>query len=193
MIEPYDALIFDCDGTLADTMPAHYVAWKRTMEALGIAFPEDRFYALAGVPAPDIIAMLAGEAGLSVDVERIAHEKETLFHASIPSVLAIDPVVEIVRSNHGILPMAVASGSPRWSVEAIVGQLGLGAMFGVMVCAGEVERPKPAPDVFLACAERLGVDPARCCVYEDSELGLDGARAAGMGAVDVRPWYPARG
>ena len=96
MFDEFDAHIFDCDGTLADTMPAHYIAWRATLDALGVHLSEQRFYALSGVPAPDIVAMLAAEHGLTLDADRVAHEKESLFHRSIAGVLPIDRVVALV-------------------------------------------------------------------------------------------------
>lgn len=185
----FDALIFDCDGTLGDTMPAHFVAWKQTMDAIGVEFTEQRFYELAGVPAVDIIEMFAEEYDLAVDAEAVAHRKEELFADAIPNVKPVEKVVAIVTEMHGKLPLGVGSGSPRWSVEAVVSQLDLSDRFDAMVCAGEVPNPKPAPDVFAECARALGVAPGRCCVYEDGDLGLQAAKAAGMTAIDVRPWY----
>lgn len=185
----FDALIFDCDGTLGDTMPAHFVAWRQTMNALGVEFTEQRFYELAGVPATDIVAMFAEEHGLDVDAADVAHRKEQLFAEAIPNVKPVARVLDIVDRMHGRVPLGVGSGSPRWSVEAVVAQLGLTDRFDAMVCAGEVPNPKPAPDVFASCARTLGVAPERCCVYEDGDLGLQAATAAGMTAIDVRPWY----
>jgi beta-phosphoglucomutase family hydrolase len=188
----YAALIFDCDGTLADTMPAHYMAWTTTMKRYGIDFTEQRFYALGGVPTKNIVAMLADEAGVALDVDAVAIEKEHAFHEYLHQVGRIDPVVAIAEAHRGKLPMAVATGTERWSVERVLDQIGIRDWFDFIACADEVAAPKPAPDVYLEAARRIGVDPARCCVYEDSDLGLEGARRAGMAAVDVRPMYGKR-
>ena len=185
----YDALIFDCDGTLADTMPAHFVAWTATMKRYGIEFTEERFYALGGVPTKNIVAMLADEAGVKLDVAAVALEKEHAFHDYLHQVGRIDPVVAIAEEHRGKLPMAVATGTERWSVERVLDQIGIRDWFGFIACADEVPNPKPAPDVYLEAAKQLGVDPTRCCVYEDSDLGIEGAHRAGMACVDVRPMY----
>lgn len=186
--EHYDALIFDCDGTLIDTMPAHFRAWTATAEKYGLTFPEARFYALGGVPAPQIVALLAREAGLELDHEFVANEKEELYLEGLDHVEPIVAVTSIARHFHGRLPLAVATGSPRWAVERVLAQTGLLSLFDVLVCAGEVPRPKPAPDIFLEAARRVSAAPERCCVFEDADPGLEGARAANMTAIDIRPW-----
>ena len=188
----YKALIFDCDGTLADTMPAHYVAWHKTLLRHGIDFNEDRFYALGGVPTVKIIQLLAGEAGLSLDTVAVGREKEMAFHEAIDSVEPIAAVVDIARRHIGKLPMAVGTGSEWWSAERVLKRIGVLDWFSAVVCADHVQRHKPEPDVFLEAARRLGVDPQHCCVYEDTDLGLAAGRAAGMDVVDVRPLYTIR-
>jgi beta-phosphoglucomutase family hydrolase len=188
----YKALIFDCDGTLADTMPAHYVAWHKTLLRHGIDFNEDRFYSLGGVPTVQIIQLLASEAGLSLDAVAVGREKEMAFHEAIDSVEPIAAVVDIARRHVGKLPMAVGTGSEWWSAERVLKRIGVLDWFGAVVCADHVQRHKPAPDVFLEAARRLGVDPKDCCVYEDTDLGLAAGRAAGMAVVDVRPLYTIR-
>lgn len=182
----YDALVFDCDGTLADTMPAHYVAWCDTLNRYGIAFAEDRFYSLGGVPTRKIVHMLATEAGLVLDCDAVAKEKEEAFHQCLHAIGPISAVVEIAQAHRGRLPMAVATGTVRWSAERVLKHLGIWDWFDAVVCADDVERHKPEPDVYLLAAERLKVNPRRCCAYEDTDLGIASARAAGMDVVDIR-------
>ena len=188
----YKALIFDCDGTLADTMPAHYVAWHKTMLRHGIDFDEDRFYALGGVPTVKIIQTLSAEVGITLDAHAVAREKELAFHASIDQVEPIAAVVEVARQHRGKLPMAVGTGSEWWSAERVLKRIGVLDWFDAVVCADHVKRHKPDPDVFLEAARRIGVDPKHCCVYEDTEIGLTAGRSAGMAVVDVRPLYKIR-
>ena len=186
----FDALIFDCDGTLADTMPAHYLAWSQTLDRYGIAFPEERFYSLGGVPAHRIVAMLFEEHGQPLTEARVlevAAEKERLFEDRLHAVTCVDPVAQIARSYAGRKPLAVASGGYRHVIERTLELLGLRDHFGVIVGHEDVTNHKPAPDTFLLAARRLGVDPARCCAFEDTDLGLSAVRAAGMWAVDIRP------
>ncbi len=183
----FEALVFDCDGTLADTMPAHFIAWTETMDRYGIAFPEQRFYALGGVPAHRIIATLAAEQGITLDAHAVAIEKERAFEAHIDSVCGVEPVIAIARQFRGKLPMGVATGGLRYIVDRCLTQLQIRDWFDALVAAEDVKHHKPAPDTYLLAAERLGVDPVRCCAFEDTDLGLEAARAAGMTAVDIRP------
>lgn len=180
------ALIFDCDGTLADTMPAHYQAWLDVLRPFAIPFPEPRFYGLGGVPTVEIARILFGEAGVPVDTAAIAVKKEQAFLTRMASVKPIEKVVKIAREARGVLPMAVASGGQRSVVELTLDQIGVRDWFSVTVTAEDTTRHKPEPDVFLEAARRLGVDPAGCTVYEDTDLGLEAARRAGMPAVDIR-------
>ncbi|MEM6756750.1 MAG: beta-phosphoglucomutase family hydrolase [Planctomycetota bacterium] len=187
-LHAFDGLIFDCDGTLIDTMPAHYRAWSETMEAYGIHFPEDRFYALGGVPAHRIVATLAAEQGVELDAWAVAHEKEDCFEQRhTHDVVPIEPVMAIARAHHGRVPLAVATGGLRRIIEPMLADHDVHAMFDAVVTADDVEHHKPAPDTYLLAAERIGVDPARCCAFEDTDLGMQAIRAAGMNAVDIRP------
>ncbi|HEY0708193.1 MAG TPA: HAD-IA family hydrolase [Polyangia bacterium] len=181
-----EALIFDCDGTLADTMPAHHQAWQNTLAGLGASFPVERFYALAGVPTRDIARLLADEYALTIDPEVLAARKEKAYLDSMPVVKPIEKVVAIARAARGRIPIAVASGSHRGVVELTLDQIGVRDWFPVVVAAEDTTRHKPEPDVFLLAAERLGVPPEICVVYEDADLGIEAARRAGMRYVDIR-------
>lgn len=182
-------LIFDCDGTLADTMPAHYRAWLAVLGPLGIPFPEPRFYAMGGMPTGTIVRVLAAEVGVRVtDVDAVVREKEHLFLAHIGAVTRIEPVARVAAAYRGTLPLAVASGGYRDTVARTLAQVGLHDWFDATVTAEDTERHKPEPDVFLEAARRLGVEPARCVVFEDTDIGLEAARRAGMLGTDVRPW-----
>lgn len=183
----YDALIFDCDGTLADTMPGHYVSWRKTMSRYGISFTEERFYALGGVPTVKIIEMLAAEAGLTLDAAAVAQEKEQAFHeVSLASVKPVEPVVAIARQYRDKMPVAVATGSAGWAARVVLEHIGVLDWFQTLVAAEDTENHKPEPDVYLEAARRLKVDPTRCCAFEDTDMGLESARRAGMTAIDIR-------
>lgn len=179
-------LIFDCDGTLADTMPLHWRAWQLISRKYSIQFPEDRFYSLGGVPSRDILRLLSQEQGLTLDPFAVAKEKESEYLKSLPLIGPIPTVVEIARQNHGKLPMAVASGGSRHIIELVLTHLKIRQLFGAVVTNEDVTRQKPAPDIFLEAARRIGVAPGRCRAYEDTDLGMQAIRAAGMEAVDVR-------
>jgi HAD superfamily hydrolase (TIGR01509 family) len=180
------ALIFDCDGTLADTMPAHYQAWLEILRPHGVPFPEDRFYALAGMPSDKIIEVIFAEVGKVPDVDALTREKQAAFVARAREVRPIEKVVAIARNARGKMPMAVASGGHRHMVELTLRRIDILDWFPVIVTAEDTLHHKPAPDLFLEAARRLGVPPASCTVYEDSELGFEAARRAGMKWVDVR-------
>jgi beta-phosphoglucomutase-like phosphatase (HAD superfamily) len=167
-------------------MPAHHRAWLAALGPHGIAFAEDRFYALGGVPTRAIARMLVEESGRPLDLAALVQAKEDAFLSQLPAVTPITAVVEVARAGRGVVPMAIASGGRRPIVERILAQLGLLDWFGAIVTAEDTTRHKPDPDVFLEAARRLGVPPGTCLVYEDSDHGLEAARRAGMRWVDVR-------
>jgi beta-phosphoglucomutase-like phosphatase (HAD superfamily) len=179
-------LIFDCDGTLADTMPFHWKAWQTVLARHRLHLPEDRFYRLGGVPSRDILKMLGQEQGVAVDHLAVAKEKEAAYLPFIAQVEPIQLVVAIAREHEGKLPMAVASGGSRPIIEQVLQHLGIRHLFAAVVTNEDIVRQKPAPDIFLEAARRIGVPPNRCRGYEDTDLGLEAIRAAGMDAVDVR-------
>jgi HAD superfamily hydrolase (TIGR01509 family) len=189
--ETEQAFIFDLDGTLADTMPTHFGVWRLFAERYGLVFPEERFYSLGGVPTSRIAALLIEEAGLALDPVALAAEKESAYVEGLASgelsVRPIEPVISIARERRGQGPLAIASGSSRRLVTLTLAALGIAEWFGAVVAAEDTLRHKPEPDVFLEAARRLGISPARCTVYEDTDLGLESARRAGMRGVDVRP------
>ncbi len=189
--QPFQAYIFDCDGTIADTMPLHYRAWQRAMAELGGQFPEDLFYSWGGTPTRRIIAQLNEKFGTSLDPDEAASLKERYYTDLIPEALPIEPVVDLVKQFHGTAPMAVASGGFRELVVGTLDALGLTSYFDAIICAEDTEHGKPSPDPFLAAARALGVPPETCLVFEDAPMGIEAAKAAGMRYVLV-PSAPAR-
>jgi beta-phosphoglucomutase-like phosphatase (HAD superfamily) len=179
-------IIFDCDGTLADTMPLHWRAWQVITARHRLHLPEERFYALGGVPSRDIIKMLGQEQGLTIDHLAVAREKEAEYLPLIAQVEPINTVVGVARANYGKIPLAVASGGTRRIIEQVLEHLGIRQLFAAIVTSEDVVNQKPAPDIFLEAARRIGVTPNRCRAYEDTDLGMQAIRAAGMDAVDVR-------
>lgn len=178
--------IFDCDGTLANTMPLHYRAWRMVLGDLGCPFPEEQFYALGGVSAIEILEQLNREHGLSLPPRHTAEIKEAVFATLLPDCDGIEPVIAEARRLHGLCPLAVASGGLKLVVEQTLDLLGIRDLFQTIATAEDVPHGKPAPDMFLLCAERLGADPKACVVFEDGPVGFVGAHAAGMQVVDVR-------
>jgi beta-phosphoglucomutase family hydrolase len=182
----FGGYIFDCDGTLADTMPLHYRAWTRLMDEHGAPFSEELFYSLGGKPTQSILEWLRDERGVPVrDVAQAAARKEAYFLGMMHQVTPIAPVLEFARRWRGIRPMAVASGGFRRNVEMTLDAIGIRPWFDTVVGVEDYVRGKPFPDAFLEAAGRMGVAPERCLVFEDSPLGVQAAEAAGMQYVRV--------
>ena len=179
-------IVFDCDGTLADTMPMHWRAWQVISAKHKFHFPEDRFYALGGVPSRDILKMIGQEQGVAMDPLAVSKEKEEAYLKHLEHVGPIECVVAIARENYGKIPLAVASGGTRDVIEIILNHLKIRNLFDAIVTSENVQRQKPAPDIFLEAARQIGVDPKFCRGYEDTDLGMQAIRSAGMEAVDVR-------
>lgn len=176
----FAAFIFDCDGTLADTMPLHYKAWRSALKKHNAEFPEALFYELGGVPTDKIVEILNERHGHSMPVKETAAFKDDLFKQLIPQILPIEPVVELVQQFHGVKPLAVASGGTREIVTKILGALEILDKFQVVVTTEDCRRGKPAPDPFLEAARRLNVAPEKCLVFEDTTAGVTAAKAAHM-------------
>ena len=183
----FKAYLFDCDGTIADSMPLHYRAWKQALEEWNCEFDEELFYAWGGMPVAEIIATLNQRHGLSMPVEAVAHRKEKLYFQLLPELKPVPDVLEHIEAKPRGIPFAVVSGSTRESVTASLISLNLLDRFDAMVCAGDYQKSKPDPEAFLLAAARLGVAPEDCLVFEDTEMGIQAAQAAGMASVKVPP------
>lgn len=186
------AIIFDCDGTLVDSMPVHFLAWHETITRYGIIFPEDRFYALGGMPSHRIIEMLAAEQGIAIDANRVATEKEQAFLTRIDLLVPIQSVVQVASQYRGSKPIAVASGGFREIILQQLIQVNMANWFDTIVTAEDTVRHKPEPDVFLEAARRLGVEPESCLVFEDADLGVEAAKRANMNCIDIRTFFTPR-
>jgi len=181
----FRAYLFDCDGTIVDSMPLHYIAWKTSLAEYNCVYEEQLFYAWGGRPIREIIGLLNEMQGLNMPVETVAEKKEAIYHTLLPQLKGMPEVIEHIDAQHGRVPFAVVSGSRRNSVEGSLRALGLLDKFDTLVCAEDYKRGKPAPDGFLLAAERLAVPPSDCLVFEDTELGIEAATAAGMASVRV--------
>ena len=180
------ALIFDCDGTLADSMPLHWRAWNSVCQRNGIELSEARFYKLGGVPSQKILAMLKQEQGLDFDPAEISRQKEEAYLPLMAEVKLIEPIAAIARAHVGKLPMAIATGGRAKYIRPLLERLGVADWFQAIVTSDDVRNHKPAPDTFLKAAALLGVPPEDCRAFEDTDLGMEAIRAAHMDAVDVR-------
>lgn len=179
-------LIFDCDGTLADTLPLHYAAWEETFAERGLPCPMEFLIQHNGKPTHLIVALYNAAFDLTIDVERFTADKERRTYALLERAKPIAPVAMVVRRHAGRLPMAVVSGSNRANVERVLRAIDMHELFAAVLTADDGLPPKPAPALFLEAARRLGVEPHACQVFEDADSGLEAARRAGMLAIDVR-------
>ncbi|HUR60053.1 MAG TPA: HAD family phosphatase [Opitutaceae bacterium] len=184
--------IFDLDGTLVDTMPLHYRAWDQAMRKVGLKAPldEELFYSLGGVPTQRVAELIAKHYGLTIDVHAVFDHKESVFVELQKDAKLIEPVVEFARRVALTRPVAVASGGPRVIVRGMLELTGLAPLFNrnnyeLVLTPEDVVHGKPAPDMFLLAAQRMGVAAQRCLVFEDAEPGMRAAEAAGMQWVRV--------
>jgi HAD superfamily hydrolase (TIGR01509 family) len=183
----YRAYLFDCDGTIADSMPVHYLAWTAALRPEGAVFTEDTFYAWAGMATPAVVERLNHEQNLAMDVFQVVRRKEECYLNFLPQVQAVPEVLEQIERHQGQAPLAVVSGSPRDTVQRTLEALGLWDRFELVIGAEDYSRGKPEPDCYLLAAKRLGVPASECLVFEDADLGMESARRAGMDAVKVVP------
>jgi HAD superfamily hydrolase (TIGR01509 family) len=181
----FRAYLFDCDGTIVDSMPLHYIAWKTTLAEWSCPFPEDLFYSWGGKPVDWIISTLNEMNGLHMPVEALGTRKEAMYFDMLPQLKAVPEVLEHIEAQQGRILFAVVSGGRRNSVVRSLTAVGLLDRFPTIVGAEDYVHSKPAPDCFLLGAELLGVAPADCLVFEDTDLGIRAATAAGMASVLV--------
>ncbi len=178
-------LIFDLDGTLADTMPVHFMAYQNILSKYGIDYTWEIFISLAGVPAVGTIEKINEIYGANLDPEEIGFIKEAEYERLMHNMKPIDPVIDVVKKYHRKLPMSVGTGGYHRLAWKTLEIIGLEKYFDILVSAEDVEKHKPHPDTFLRCAELMGVDPTLCQVFEDGQPGMKAAKTAGMMATLV--------
>lgn len=182
-------LIFDLDGTIADTMPIHYIAWKNATARYGIDFTVELFAQLAGIPLYPTVERLNKLFGKNIDPKEMGDAKELEYEQNMDRMTPIEPVVSLIRKYHGQLPLAVGTGGLKrlaWKTLEIVG---IDQYIDVLVSSEDVRHYKPHPETFLRCAELMKVEPSACQVFEDGILGIQAAKDAGMMVIDVTAYY----
>lgn len=176
----YKGYIFDCDGTVAHSMPIHYAAWRQTAEENGILMTEELFYSLGGVPTTRIVEILNEKFGTNLDPEQVARRKEAVYLENMGNMQPIEEVAAFARKVAEFAKVSIASGGYLPVVLETLEAIGFKDFFPVVVTTEQVSRGKPFPDIFLEAAKRMGVPPNECLVLEDSPAGIDAAKEAGM-------------
>ena len=184
--EPYAGLIFDCDGTLVDTAPVHFYAVNQALRDLDLEMSAEWYFARSGLTPAALFGQFELEKGVKIDTADLSRRYTPFFIGNLHQAQEIAVVADVARANHGKVPMAVGSNGHLGNVKATLGATGLLPLFDYVVSADEVEHGKPAPDVFLEAARRIGVSPAECIVFEDTDEGLEAAHRAGMRSRDIR-------
>lgn len=190
-IESYEALIFDMDGTLVDSGKLHEMAWIATLTRYGIPVDRALMRSLSGVTTYRTLQKLIEQFALatSTGVDEMCSHKESLVSSNIVEHVKATRLGALAKKYHRKLPMSVGTGASTAEAEAMLHHCGLRHLFTHIVGAEDVRHPKPSSETFLKCAKLMRVEPIRCVVFEDSPLGLQAARAAGMLAVDVLEAY----
>lgn len=184
--EHIKALIFDCDGTLVDSMPLHMEAWEYSLTKFGIPFDFDFFFSRKGMKGIEIVEEYNSKFNAELDIEKLIAVKHEYFQNNSHAIKPIGIVADVAVNYHNILPMAVASGGSKKNVISSLKVTGLEKYFSTILTADDSVKPKPSPDIFLEAARLMNVEPQYCQVFEDGDLGLEAARNAGMLATDVR-------
>jgi len=180
------ALIFDCDGTLADSMPLHMYCWAKAFADFGEPYRPQFLDALKGMKEEKIVQLYNKKFNRDLNPKQLVETKHWYFQEKAHLIQPIESVVRIAQSYADKLPLAVVSGGRKENVLSTLSGLGIDQLFKVILTADDPLPPKPAPDMFLEAARRLGVEPDYCQVFEDGDLGLEAACKAGMKAVDIR-------
>jgi HAD superfamily hydrolase (TIGR01509 family) len=184
---PYAALVFDCDGTLVDTTAANESAWRTALAEWDVDLDAGWYRARTGLPGDLLMTELKEEIGREFDETAVRTAALDAYSKLVGTVEPHAAVVAVARAYHGRVPLAVASGGSRRSVEESLRATGLRPLFDAVITRDDVRYGKPAPDVYVLAAEQLEVSPARCVAYEDTDEGITAALAAGMRVIDVRP------
>jgi HAD superfamily hydrolase (TIGR01549 family) len=182
-------LIFDLDGTLADSIPVHSHCWDLTCQTFHYKFPFDVMMQMTGMPTRRFAEYIKEDSGCSLSVDEIMSTKQNHFYELAHTIKPIEKVADFVKKHYGEIPMSIGTGGGRHSSSLILEAIEMRKYFDIIVTADDVTFHKPSPDTFLKCAEQMGIEPKYCQVFEDGEMGMLAARSAGMMVTDVRVFY----
>lgn len=183
------AVIFDLDGTLANSIPLHIKSWHIACNSFNYKFDESIIPKLTGQPTVVFAEYIRKDSGCKLSANEIMDRKLAYFYQFAHTIKPHQKVAEFVQKYHGKIPMSIGTGGGSKCTKLILEAIGMNTLFDKVVTADDVTRHKPEPDTFLKCAELMGIEPQFCQVFEDGELGMQAARNAGMLVVDVRPFY----
>ena len=183
------ALIFDLDGTVADTMQNHFTAWRKAILPYGIDFSEDLFMQVTGMPRKATINKLNELFGTKMDPKVVGDVKGNHYYSIADDTREISVVTDIVRKYHRKLPISIGTGSTKLGAHRTLKAIGMEDYFDIVITADDIVHPKPHPETFLKCAELMQVNPEYCVVFEDGILGIEAAHEAGMMVVDINNYY----
>lgn len=182
----YQAFLYDCDGTLADNMPAHTATYVETANEYGVSIDPYMITELAGWPIMDVVEEMNTRYKSQIDPAAFRDRKAELYASKyIQNIVPIDFVLEHLKVNAGKVRIGVVSGGDRTAITQTLKVLGITDLVEVLICAGDTAKGKPYPDPFLRAAELLGVEPSKCLVFEDGVPGVEAAIAAGMSWVRI--------
>lgn len=182
-------LIFDLDGTIANTMQNHFTAWRKAVLPYGIDFNAKLFMSLTGMPRTATIVKLNELFGTTMNPEEVGNIKSTHFKTLVDFTEEISVVTDVVRKYHNILPISIGTGSTKFGAKKTLEVIKMSHFFDIVITADDIKNPKPHPETFLKCAELMGVHPYECIVFEDGILGIKAAKEAGMMVIDVNDYY----
>lgn len=187
--EDIQGLIFDIDGTIADSMPVHFLVFQMVGKRYGVDYTKEMFLELAGIPALETCEIVKERFGKDWNAADFAEEKEQEYLKNMHLIRGVKPVMDVIEEYKWKLPIACGTGGDRFSASKVLDILDLGFLKDKIVCAEDVSNHKPDPETFLKAAELIGVEPKDCLVFEDGTLGIEAARSAGMQVIDVTKYY----
>ncbi|AOW21195.1 HAD family hydrolase [Urechidicola croceus] len=182
-------LIFDLDGTVANTMQNHFTSWRHAILPHGIDFNQELFLSLTGMPRHATIAKLNEMFGTSMNLQEVGDAKATHYKSLAHTTQEIEVVTDVIKRYHTILPMSIGTGSTKAGAKYTLETIGYSQFFDIVITADDIEKPKPHPETFLKCADLMGIKPKDCIVFEDGELGMIAAREVGMAVIDVNDYF----
>ncbi|WP_086984273.1 beta-phosphoglucomutase family hydrolase [Vibrio aphrogenes] len=185
-VSSYKGLIFDMDGTLIDTMPSHLHAWKQTAEQYQFPFDQEWIHSMGGMPTQKVAMQLKSRYHIDIDPQQVADTKTSLFSHLIEDGSIIQCTFDVLKQCYGKKKLAIGTGSNQANAIKLLDYNGILPLLDAVVTAADVDNHKPNPDTFLLAAEKLGLEPSECVVFEDTEIGRQAALAAGMDCIMVK-------